>query len=468
MTAKAKDAMDVTRIPELVLSRTFNAKRALVFKAWLQPKQLAQWWAPDGFTNPVCELDPRPGGAILVHMKGPGDEVYPMKGSYVEIDAPNRLVFTTWAEDEDGSLLLKNQAIVVFEDEGDKTRLTLHVRVTEAKSKANAMLDGMSIGWTQQIDRLGSFVDGTGVPFCVFRMFNAPKDLVFEALTDPAHLAHWSSPPGSKILKSKMDLKPGGTYHYGVRTPDGQEMWGRQVFVEVETPHRLVYIQSSSNQDGGITPNPMSPVWPHEMHSTVTLESVGGHTLFKITWKPLRASDQEIQAFNQAHGGLSGGFKGMFDQLDGYLSTVAKQEILVSRLVSAPRNLVYQAFTDPKHINAWWGPDGVKNTDVEEMDVRVGGTWRFKMVGPDGTVYPNVLIYKELKEPERIVFDHNNGTRIDFQMHFTFEDHDGKTLVTIRHHFESKEARDLVVEKYHAIEGAEQTLTKLNAYLMTL
>src|ERR1700687_1787215 len=88
---------------DLVLTRVFDAPREIVFKAWTDAKQMAQWWGPNGFTNPVCELDVRVGGAMRIHMRAPNGVVYPMKGIFKEIDEPNRLVFVSSALDEKGN-----------------------------------------------------------------------------------------------------------------------------------------------------------------------------------------------------------------------------------------------------------------------------------------------------------------------------------------------------------------------------
>jgi len=102
MAAKKNNSTAQPAERELFITRTFDAPRRLVFQAWTDPKQLAQWWGPHGFTNPICELDVRPGGAIRIHMRGPDGAVYPMTGVYREIVAPERLVFTSAALDEKG------------------------------------------------------------------------------------------------------------------------------------------------------------------------------------------------------------------------------------------------------------------------------------------------------------------------------------------------------------------------------
>ncbi len=92
---------------ELVLTRTIDAPRELVWKAWTDPNHVAQWWGPHGFTNPVCELDVRPSGAIRIDMRGPDGAVYPMAGIYQAIDVPERLVFTSAGLDEAGKPLFE-------------------------------------------------------------------------------------------------------------------------------------------------------------------------------------------------------------------------------------------------------------------------------------------------------------------------------------------------------------------------
>ena len=84
-------------VKEMVLTREFDVPRDLVFKAWTDPKQMAKWWGPRGFTNPVCEMDVRMGGRIRIDMHGPDGTDYPMTGRFDEVVAPERLIFTCWA-----------------------------------------------------------------------------------------------------------------------------------------------------------------------------------------------------------------------------------------------------------------------------------------------------------------------------------------------------------------------------------
>jgi uncharacterized protein YndB with AHSA1/START domain len=139
---------------EITITRVFDAPRALVFEAWTDAAMLAQWWGPKGFTNPVCEIDARVGGALRIHMRSPDGSVHPMKGEFREIVPPQRLVFTNIAVDETGNHIIEGLTTVTFTEETGKTMLTLHTRGSAVVEKAVPYLQGMEYGWTQSIDKL--------------------------------------------------------------------------------------------------------------------------------------------------------------------------------------------------------------------------------------------------------------------------------------------------------------------------
>jgi uncharacterized protein YndB with AHSA1/START domain len=143
-------------------------------------------------------------------------------------------------------------------------------------------------------------------------------------------------------------------------------------------------------------------------------------------------------------------------------TSTADREIVISRVLDAPRELVWRAWTEPEHLAQWWGPDGFTST-IQEMDVRVGGVLRLVMHGM-GMDFNNVMTYLEVVEPERLVYDHGSGEADDprkFHMTVTFDNRDGKTEVTMRLLFATAEARDYVVREVGAIEGGKQTLARL-------
>jgi uncharacterized protein YndB with AHSA1/START domain len=153
----------------------------------------------------------------------------------------------------------------------------------------------------------------------------------------------------------------------------------------------------------------------------------------------------------------------------GSTSATSDREIVVTRIIEGPRPLVFEAYTDPRHLEHWWGPNGFTTT-TRAFEFRPGGVWDFVMHGPDGTDYPNWIEWREIEPPERLVFLH--GDRADdpraFVSTVTLVERGGATEVTMRAVFQTKAQRDEVVERYHAIEGGKQTLGRLALYVATL
>jgi uncharacterized protein YndB with AHSA1/START domain len=146
------------------------------------------------------------------------------------------------------------------------------------------------------------------------------------------------------------------------------------------------------------------------------------------------------------------------------------RSIITTRVLDAPRELVFEAFTDPKHLVQWWGPNGFTTT-VHAIDVRPGGVWRFIMHGPEGRDYENRIVYHEIVKPERLVYSHGGGDDVEavtFQTTVTFEDLGGKTRLTMRGVFPTVAERERVAKEYGAVEGATQTLSRLADYLATM
>jgi len=152
MTAAAKTA--TYGQASVTLTRIFDAPRALVWKAWTDPKMMAQWFGPRGFTSTVGELDVRVGGILHIVMHGPDGNKYPMKGEFREVTAPGRLVFTNIAIDQDGKHLLEGETTVILSERNGKTTLTLQTHAIGLVPIAPQMLAGMEAGWNQSIDKL--------------------------------------------------------------------------------------------------------------------------------------------------------------------------------------------------------------------------------------------------------------------------------------------------------------------------
>jgi uncharacterized protein YndB with AHSA1/START domain len=143
---------------DVTVTRVFDAPRDLVFRMWTEPAHLTRWWGPRGYTNPVCELDLRVGGAIFVRMRAPDGRVVLMKGTFREIVVPRRLVFTALVAAPDGEALFEGRVTATFEDEDGATRLTVHEKAIALVPAAAPILANMENNWSESLKRLATVV----------------------------------------------------------------------------------------------------------------------------------------------------------------------------------------------------------------------------------------------------------------------------------------------------------------------
>ena len=156
-------------------------------------------------------------------------------------------------------------------------------------------------------------------PFVISREFDAPRELVWKAWTEPERMKQWWGPKGAAVGYIKMDVRVGGTYHYSMRFA-GQEIWGKKVYREITKPARIVFINSFSDEGGGTTHHPMSPTWPLEMLTTVTFDERGGKTTVTIEWIPINATAEELKTFDEGRTSMKQGWTGTLDQLTDFLA----------------------------------------------------------------------------------------------------------------------------------------------------
>ncbi len=159
--------------------------------------------------------------------------------------------------------------------------------------------------------------------FVITRVFDAPRDLVWKAWTEAPRLAEWWGPKGCAIRVVKLDVRPGGIFHYAMQFKPGHDMWGRFVYREIVPPERLVYVSSFSDENGGITRAPFSQLnntWPLEVLNTVTLSEEGGKTTLTVRGAPINATEEERKTFTSMFASMQQGFGGTFDKLAEYLA----------------------------------------------------------------------------------------------------------------------------------------------------
>lgn len=156
----------------------------------------------------------------------------------------------------------------------------------------------------------------------ITRTFNAPRELVFKVWTESEHLKHWWGPTGMSLEVIKLDLRPGGMFHYGMRSPDGHEMWGKFVYQEIVAPEKIVFINSFSDAEGNTIRPPFSSEFPIEVTNIVTFDEHEGQTTLTLRGGPHNATTEEHAFYKGMFDSMQQGFGGTFDQLDAYLAKI--------------------------------------------------------------------------------------------------------------------------------------------------
>jgi uncharacterized protein YndB with AHSA1/START domain len=322
MVAKASTSAD----REMVITRLVDAPRERVFEAWTDPEQVVQWWGPRGFTTTTHKMDVKPGGVWRFVMHGPDGRDYQNKITYLEIVRPERLVYKHGGDEDLEPVSF--QTTVTFESQGKKTLITMRAVFPTAEERDRVVKEyGAIEGGKQHLERLDQHLAGTGLgtsrAFVISRVFDAPRDLVWKAHSELEGLKQWWGPKGFTWVTGTLDFRPGGMFHYGLRSPNGQKMWGRFIYREIVRPERIVSVSSFSDENGGITRHFLSPEWPAEMLNTATFTEADGKTTLTIHSVAINATPHERKIFEDGFKSMEGGFTGTFDQLADYLAKIA-------------------------------------------------------------------------------------------------------------------------------------------------
>ena len=281
----------------LTTSRVFDAPREVVYQAWTDPKQLAKWFPPEHFSAPVCELDVRPGGVLRIQMRGDDDAgelaglVFPGKGVYREVVPNERLSFTFEGEGE-GSAPPAILMTVIFEDQGRKTKVTIHQTAETVAGYEELKKSGATEGLRQSLNKLSTLLEGkgadttvsvTGRTLSLTRVFDAPRDLVWNAFTDPAHIVKWMFANDWESPFAETDVRPGGRFRIGMRPADhsteGFVLDG--TYREIVRPERIVQVIG----DGRVM--------------KTTFEDTGGKTKLTLSVEMALSEEQERRGYTQ-------------------------------------------------------------------------------------------------------------------------------------------------------------------------
>jgi len=245
------------------------------------------------------------------------------------------------------------------------------------------------------------------------RLFDAPREMVFDAFTDAKKLERWWGPNGFTITTHEFESRPGGTWRFTMHGPDGRDYPNKIVWAAIDRPERIVYDHVSGPP----------------FHTTITFVARGNKT--EVTMRALFESaalrDRVVKEF--------GAVEGMHQTMGRLGDLLAGRAVTLQRELDAPRAMVYKAWTDPQQLTQWWGPNGF-TTPLCELDVRPNGAIRIDMRGPDGITYSNKGAYHEITENERLVFtletfDADGNSMAEAVITVTFAEVDAKTRVTV-------------------------------------
>jgi uncharacterized protein YndB with AHSA1/START domain len=285
---------------EIVITRDFDAPRALVFDTWTDAKHLAKWWGPNGFTTTTHEIDVRPGGVWRYTMHGPDGRDYPNKITYLEVVRPERIAYEHGGEGEHKEVSFSSTA--TFEEVGGKTRVTLRMVFPSVEERERVEKKYGSIeGGKQHLAKFAEYLAEVAKHDIVStRVFNAPRERVFAAFSDPEQLKQWWGPNGFTNTIQEFDLRVGGKWRLVMHGPNGADYHNESVFVEVAAPERVAF-------------DHIEPI--HRFRMTMDFTDEGGKT--RLTWRMRFESAEEAE---KLRGFIAPANEQNFDRLAAHLA----------------------------------------------------------------------------------------------------------------------------------------------------
>ena len=307
---------------EIRIVRSYDAPVKVVWDAWTEMDQVAQWWGPRGFTITNHSKDLRAGGSWAYTMHGPDGVDYPNKTKYFEVEKHSRLVYDHGASDDKPAMF---RVSVFFSEADGKTKMDMRMTLPTPEAAEQAKTFIKAAGGDGTWDRLAEYLAKTTAgkeKFVINRSFDTKIERMFEMWTDPLRLSQWAPPTGSKMTYMKSDIRVGSGTFYFMTNESGEKLFARNRYLEIAKPHRLVYTQQFCDEKEVVSRHPMAPTWPETMLTTVLLTDEGeGRTRVTLEWEPHgSATPEELATFAGARTGMAQGWTGSLDKLEAMLA----------------------------------------------------------------------------------------------------------------------------------------------------
>ena len=311
-----------TKPNEINIVRVYDAPVKDVWEAWIDPKKVAKWWGPRGFTITTKSKDVRAGGTWVYTMHGPDGTDWPNITLYHEVEKYSRLVYDHGGNETQPPLF---RVTVTFVEANGKTTMdmTMAVATEEAAKQMKQFIKqaGGNSTWDRLAEFLGKENEGKE-RFVINRTFEASLNTMFEMFTKPEHFSKWLPPTGMNMTYLKSDISPGSTTLYLMSDGAGFTMHGKINYLEITKPDRIVYTQQFSDEKGNTTRAPWDSNWPETMLSTITLVEEGQNlTRVTVNWEIVGApTAAELESFIKEKAGMTQGWTGSFDKLEDLIT----------------------------------------------------------------------------------------------------------------------------------------------------
>ena len=318
---------------EIVTTRVFAAPQALVWEAFTDPVHIAKWWGPRGFTTHTRARELRPGGAWRFVMRGPDGRGYENVVTYIEVLAPERLVYKHGGAGD--SEAVNFETTVTFEalsGETPRTLLTMRAVFPTAAARKFVVQQFNAIERGRQtLERFAEHLDsvrtrelhGDDTRFVISQVFSAPAALVWAAWTERQHLMAWFGPKGTSIDRCTLNLVLGGLFHYSLLAPDGRATWGRWLIRDIAAPHRLLVNIAFADVAGDVIRHPLNADWPLETEARVVVAEhagIGRGTTVEVSSRPVDPTATECAAFAEGRNAMLHSWSETFERLTSHLA----------------------------------------------------------------------------------------------------------------------------------------------------